>query len=101
MIVRRAGLLEGARAATGVAVARLVDREVDVGVHAVGLEEALLGAEEPEVATGSSPAPSGQLGLAESDDVLGEREARDDGAIARDGLKRCAPKSSDRSASLT
>ena len=62
----------------------LEQRELDVGVDAAAREQPSLDADEREVATRGDRAAGGELGLAERDDVLRQREALDRRAEATD-----------------
>ena len=62
----------------------LEERELPVGVDAAGAEQAPLGGHERQVVPGCARAARRELGLAERDDVLGERESLDDAPQAPD-----------------
>ena len=61
----------------------LEQREVDVGVDPARAQQALLGADEREVAAPGGGPPGGELGVAERDDVLGQRQPLDDAPRSR------------------
>ena len=70
-------------AARTVAMVGLEDRQLGVGVHAGAAEQRLLGAHERQILTGRAPLSRGQLGLAQRDRVLRQRQPRDDLPPAR------------------
>ena len=65
-------------------VVGLEQRQLDVGVHARAGEQRLLRAHQREVAAPGGTPAGGQLGLAERDHVLGQRQPLDDAAPAGD-----------------
>ena len=62
------------------AVVGLEDRQLDVGVHARAREQLLLRRDQREVPRAAAAPARGQLGLAERDHVLGQRQPFDDAA---------------------
>ena len=80
------------------AVVGLVDGELDVDVDARGALELLLGGDERERLAALRRAPGGELGLAERDDVLGEREPLGHAAQAPDRRGRGCGRSPRRAA---
>ena len=62
----------------------LIQRQVDVGVDAVGVQQLHLRPDQGVVALGGGKPAGGLLGLAQRDRVLGERQALHHLAVAAD-----------------
>src|SRR3954452_136999 len=76
--------------ARGRAVACLEHREVDIRVDTSRLQELLLSPYECEITARGSATARGELCLAKADDVLRQRQPRDDRAVATDRVRKPA-----------